>query len=353
MADNKEAEASKQEVVTSLNNHDVNNHDVNNHCAIDLKDDQANHTESNDAMKEPVEENNHVAAAVIPSVCEGAKNAMMAKNSCDDVASSPVIVPDEQPDAASASHDISDSQKDSSYSQDDNTSQDDSGVRVDIESDLSDIKDVTPSSNQRTSNSVGDIDSQMADIDKTADKLDSVCSMIPIPDSSSDQNQHSDCSSSSRSSKDVFMDAQEDFSNDSCKNMGAGDVPMGKKDDSGIDMEKTPDKSSSAKSTESVNSTDAPEAVGGASSDKESVNNLTDQLEEFYASLPPGTSEKEKQSVAETFAVDFDTSSDAGKAVSLPPAYVVCGKVIYSVMSVSQVCLSVQKKIGGGGPQVN
>ena len=324
MADNKEAEASKEEVVTSLNNHEVNNHDVNNHCAIDLKEDQANHTESNDAMKEPVEENNHVAAAVIPSVCGDARSAvssdaLMAKNSCDDVASSPVIVPDEQPDAASASHDISDSQKDSSYSQDDNTSQDDSGVRVDIESDLSDIKDVTTSSNQRTSNSVGDIDSQMADIDKTADRLDSACSMIPIPDSSSDQNQHSDCSSSSRSSKDVFMDAQEDFSNDSCKNMGAGDVPMGKKDDSGIDMEKTPDKSSSAKSTESVNSTDAPEAVGGASSDKESVNNLTDQLEEFYASLPPGTSEKEKQSVAETFAVDFDTSSDAGKAVSLPP----------------------------------
>ena len=307
MADNKEAEGSKEEVVTSLNNHDVNNH-----CAIELKEDQANHTETNDTMKESVEENNHVAAELIPSICEDAKSAvcsdaLLAKNSCDDV-----IVPDVQPDTAPASLNISDSQKDSSYSQDNNTSQDDSGVRVDTESDLSDIKDVTPSSNQRTDSSVGDIDSQMVDIDKTADKLDSACSMIPIPDSSSDQNQHSDGSSSSQSSKDVFMDAQEDFSNDSCKNMGIGDVPMAKKDDSGIDIEKTPGKSSSTKSTENADSTEAPGEVDGVSSDKASVNNLTDQLEEFYSSLPPGTSDKEKPSVAEAFAVDFDTSSDAG-----------------------------------------
>ena len=325
MADGQESGVGKEDTVTSMNNHDVNNHDVNNHCAIEIKEDQASHTESNDSMKEVAEENNHVAA-VLPSSCEEVSNnvvsndALLVKNSCDDASdSSPAT--NLQPDVPSAFSNISDSHKDRSYSQDDSTSQNDSGVRVDIESELSDIKDLTSSSKQRTSSSgVGDLDSEMAEVEKTADKLDSACSMIPNPDSSSDPNQHSDCSSSSRSSKEMFMDAQEDLSNDSFKNASPGAALITRKDDSGIDIGKSPEKSSlpTAKSPEASSSTDDVTAIGGpTSTDKSSLNSMTDQIEEFYSSLPPGTSTQEKPSIAEHFVADFDTSSETGDSCNL------------------------------------
>ena len=301
MADHKGEEPDKEEVVANLNNHDVNNHDVNNHCAVELKEDHANHAENNEAIKEAVGENNHFAMVpnsseeVLRTVCS---DSLMVKN-----VSNPIDAPDEQPDSTTSTSNISESQKDGLFCQNDSVSQDDSGVKVDIESDIVDSsKDITSHLQRRTDISASDrVDSEM--VDKTADKLDSDCSIIPIPDPSLDPHQHSDCSSSSRSSKDVFMDAQEDISNDSCKHMGEADVSMSKKDDSGIDIEKSPKKSNLSASANSPSE---------AGSSEKSLNKMSEELDDFYSSLPPGTSKRDNSSVADAFVVDFDTSSDTG-----------------------------------------
>ncbi len=95
--------------------------------------------------------------------------------------------------------------------------------------------DVTVPSNRSVTTDA--TDSEMVDMDKTAEQPDpSNNASSPLATSLpefSDQNHHSDSSASSRSSKDVFMDAQEEISNDATNKLAS------KPDDSGIDFEKS------------------------------------------------------------------------------------------------------------------
>ena len=293
---------------------------------LSLKKTVLNHPTSSDAIKEPVEENNHVAIVpnsscddVISSVCS---NSVLAENCYDDVAS-PVLTPEGDTDNTTSN--ISESQKDSSFCQNDSVSQDDSGVKVDVESDISDSKYTT--SSQTRTGYCGVTDSEMHDVHKTADKLDSAYSMMAVPDSN-DQHHHSDCSSSSRSSKDMYMDAQEDISNETCTITcevdNADDVSMLKKDDSGIDIGKSPGKSPVTKSTERANSIEASallsEPCEAGTSDRPSLSSRSERLEECFQTsteLPElsRTSQTDRPAVSkesEGLLADFDTSSDAG-----------------------------------------
>ena len=226
------------------NNHEVNNHDIlTNHCSVDQKENDVTQSCANNvAIKEPTDENNHVAIS----------NDVDLKTSND-----------VELNEASPANNIStvNQETKSSHSESQSDSQNDSGVKIDIEhevdeseNNLSEVfikdmetkEDTNKDTNKESQSKDSCSDTEMKSVNKdtavepesslrTGCEAESLmdAEMIefykainePLPglDASSggggEAGGGGGPASSSSSGKDMFVDAQDDNSNDSYRSM--------------------------------------------------------------------------------------------------------------------------------------